>query len=117
MDQFAVEFIFMKGIEDGKTYFTCYEGKLVSTIPDLTAKSNGLEPDIFNPLVLEDERVKVLEDGMYQVFIIGEVFFESDIDLESGTEQGSYVFDAEEKNIKFIPLAVKPKILSHARRE
>ena len=104
MDRFAAEFTFLKRDDS----YTCYGGKLVSTIPDLTAKSNGIEPDIFNPLVLEDERMKVLEDGVYQVFILGDVLHDSD--------SNEYIFSAAEKDVVFIALAVKPKVVSNVRQ-
>lgn len=102
-DRFAAELVFEKGfLSDGGAIIGLIEGTVVSTIPQLKYKMIGIEEDIFSPLVFEDERLQILDQGIYHVFIDGIVWFESDIDWESGIAEGSYVFEAKEKNVRFL---------------
>lgn len=48
------------------------------------------------------EEIKKLEDGEYFVFVIGDAEFESDVDWESGIEEGHYWLGVD--YIKILPL-------------
>lgn len=108
-NKFACEMIFSLTSLPHKDRFTFYGGKLVSTVVDIEEKGADIERDIFLPIVMESQQIeKELKDGIYKVFVSGEVSWESDPEWETGVEDGSWIF--EDKEMQFIPLSTTPAI-------
>ena len=117
-DKFACEITFMKnlGTMPNIAKFLYEDGVLVSSIPYLEDKGADIERDIFKVLADDSKKFKELETGSWTVFVTGEVFYESNLDWESGNEEGEYIF--EEKEMIFTPLFdLQPKkIVVHVKR-
>lgn len=107
-DRFACEVTFAVYHEDKGERHVLYGTKLVSTIPDLIKKCT-VENDIFPPFVIEEDQTVELDDGIYIAFIQGTVGWESNINPEQGTDDGDWVFVADDGYPVFIPLSTDKK--------
>jgi len=93
MDKFACDFVLTKCEGEFERDFT----NISSTIYDLDSFID-FSADILWHLK-DSENIKKLPDGDYHIYISGTAEFESDVDWESGIEEGHFVFDWADKDV------------------
>lgn len=95
---FEAELFFYK--EDGNIYWTCDYYEMVSSIEHLSKKCD-FDYDLLDSLKMEEERFfkDCKENQVYRVFGFGNVYYENDINWETGVPDGEWVFEFE--NVKF----------------
>lgn len=108
-DRFACEIIVsFAGQAPVGEQFEFYGIRLVSTIPDLSAKCDE-KADIIDPYIAEDPFFNQCADGIYMAFVQGNLWREHNINPEFGTDDGDWVFDADDGYPRYIPLSVADK--------
>lgn len=106
LDRFACEILFSLSSLPAKDRYTVFGGRLITNLVELE-KEVDLTQDIFLPVVMEDPVVEnSLKDGIYKVFIIGNVREEKSVDFENGILDTEWIF--EEREVIYTPLSTKP---------
>lgn len=105
-DRFACEIIFSLSSQPAKDRYTVFGGRLVTNLAELELPID-LSQDIFLPVVMEDPAVNGLKDGIYKVFIFGNVRMDERTNpSDELPAEPEWIF--EEREVIYTPLSTKP---------
>ena len=96
--EFACEFYYTKC--EGENNYE--DWTLVSSIITLSDYIDFYS-DIFQ-LFVDDKKSQELEDGDYHIFVCGEVEYQSDMDWESGMEEGNFEFGWDNEDMTIVKM-------------
>jgi len=102
-DRFACQIFFLYDPKIPEQY-VYKEGRILSTSIPMEQEGANIERDVFKPIVVEDQRTKLLRQGIWKVFITGLVYRE----LDKETGDADYVFVTKPEDVIFVPLALQP---------
>jgi len=76
--------------------------EFASTIIDLE-EMEYLDCDLFDVLK-DDEKIKLLPDGDYRITVWGNPWWESNVDWESGLDEGQFMFEFDSNDISIFQM-------------